>query len=80
MTNKQNLIFFLALVLMLISFTISGRTKILWDGIFKGPTIGGNPPTQVRIGKGNKCPPGYNRQPAPGGVGEICVLHSHLPL
>lgn len=63
MNAKQNLIFFIGLILIVMVFWVNGYWSILTKSI-GAPTAGGsfvNP-------KDGKCPPGYTK------VGNMCIL------
>lgn len=73
MDNKQNMIFFLGVILIIMVFWVNGYWTILKNGITGPPTGGGGLKTQGKspIKKvGNTCPAGYYA------VGNMCVPES----
>jgi hypothetical protein len=57
MNDKQNIVFFLGLTLLIMVFWVNGYWSILNQGIFKGPSTGSS--SGSGKGKTTKCPPGY---------------------
>jgi hypothetical protein len=65
MNNKQNIVFFLGLILIVMVFWAHGYWTILWHGTIKPPSK--KPSSSVTNPVNGKCPPGYKK------VGNICV-------